>query len=115
MDEMSSLRDISRPYVGEYKCKRLQFGGEDELERFEYIKLELKYGGTFRCSYLDTQGNEGEYSGKYKISEENAEITLSAVSGGEEKKFVFPYKKGSVLVTEQLNGKLLFAEFSMVE
>ena len=30
-EDMSSLRDISRPYAAEYKCKKLQLGGEELL------------------------------------------------------------------------------------
>ena len=115
MDESSSLRDISKPYVGEYKCRKLQLGGESALERYQYVNLELTYEGSFKLSFLDTDGNEGSYEGAYKISEEDGEILLLASSGGEEKKFIFPYEKGKILMREQFNEKLLFAEFSMVE
>lgn len=114
VSEMSSLKDISRPYVGEYKCKRLQLGGEDELDRFKYVKLNLAYGGGFTLSYLDTNGNEGAYEGKYKIAEEDETVTLSVESGGKEMTYVFPYNKGKVIFNLLFHEKLLYAEFSML-
>lgn len=115
MNEMSSLKDISRPYVGEYKCRKLQMGGEDELKNFEYIKLELDYSGTFQVSSQDLNGKEDFYDGTYKISEEEATVTLSSKAGGKEQSFVFPYEKGKVIIQLHFNEKLLYAEFSMVE
>lgn len=115
VDEMSSLKDISRPYVGEYKCRKLQMGDEDELKNFEYIKLDLDYSGTFQVSYQDLNGNEDFYVGTYKISEEKATVTLSSKAGGKEQSFVFPYEKGRVIMQLHFNEKLLYAEFSMVE
>lgn len=115
MEEMSSLKDISRPYVGEYKCRKLQMAGQDELDHFEYIKLDLDYSGKFQVSCQDINGNEDTYDGTYKISEEEATVTLTSNAGGKEQSFVFPYEKGKVIMQLLFNEKLLYAEFSMVE
>ena len=109
VEEMSTLREISRPYAGEYKCKKLNLGGEDVLANFRFLKLELANGGTFTLKYEDVRGGRGEYAGEYEMGEDS--ITFRSLSGGEEKKFVFPYEKGSVLIELPFGGKLLLAEF----
>ena len=35
VSDMSSLTELSRPYVGEYACEELRLGEEDMLCRFE--------------------------------------------------------------------------------
>ena len=115
ISEMSSLKDLSRPYAGEYKCRKLQLGSEDVLGQFEYVKLDLAYGGAFILYWRDTSGGENAYEGKYKLSEENSTVTLSSEAGGKEMTYVFPYTEGKVTMELLFNEKLLLAEFSMVE
>lgn len=112
IEEMNTLRDVSRPFAGEYKCRKLSLGGEDLLPRFEYIKLELGYFGDFTLKYVDEQKGEGEYGGKYEMGENT--VLFRTDAGGEEKKYVFPYESGAVLVELPLGGKLLLAEFRAV-
>ncbi len=111
-EDMSSLRDISRPYAAEYKCKKLQLGGEELLDRFESIKLTLGYFGDATLSYAEKGGATGEQTGRY-TAEENA-FLFSVVVDGREKKYVFPYEKGVLRMTFPLGGKLLEAEFGAV-
>ncbi len=115
VEGMSSLKDVSHPYAAEYKCKKLQIGGEDALENFEYIKLDLKHGGTFECFYLDKNGNEGAYEGKYKIDAAEGSATFSAPENSEEKTYVFPYRGGKICVEYLFGDRLLYGEFSAVE
>ncbi len=115
VEEMSSLKDISKPYAAEYRCSRLQLGGEDLLGGFERVALALSYGGDFRLYYRGKDGSEGEYRGGYLVGEEAHTITLSVPSEGEEKTFVFPYEKGKVIMRIPADGKLLYAEFSAAD
>lgn len=115
VQKMSTLQDISKPYAAEYKCKKLQMGGKDLLEDYEYLKLDLKNGGKFRCFYLDKQGNEGEYTGKYRVSKEEGSITFYSDVNGEETSYTFPYEKGKVSVEYLFGDRLLYGEFSAVE
>lgn len=112
VNEMSTLRDISRPYAGEYQCKKLQLGGEDLLPRFEFIKLKLDAYGKFALSYADCEGGESGYSGGYRI--EDGEITFTAAAEGAERSYVFPYDEGTVRIRLLMGEKLLYAEFSAV-
>lgn len=110
VNELSSLREVSRPYAGEYKCTRLQLGGENLLDRYEYLKLNLGYGGNYRLFYRATDGNEGGFEGKYLMKED--QITFFSEEGGEEKSFVFPYRKGAVEMLLTFREKPLLAEFA---
>lgn len=113
--EMSSLKDISRPYAAEYTCKRLQIGERDALGDYEYIKLDLKYGKKFECRYRSKDGAEGAYAGTYEIPDGEESVKFTAMENGEEKSYVFPYREGKVMVGLLFRGQILYGEFSAVE
>ena len=50
VSRMSTLPELSKPYAGLYECEKVTLGGEDFTDRFEYLRLELSYGGEFRLS-----------------------------------------------------------------
>lgn len=108
--EMSSLRDVAKPYVGEYQCEKMTLGGDDVLQNYEYVRLKLSYNGKFTLFYRDKNGRKGEYGGEYSFAENS--ITFTAKNGTEESSKSFPYKKGTVYIELPTDGKLLLAEFS---
>lgn len=113
VSSMSSLTDISRPYTGEYRCEKLIFGGKEQKERFEFIKLNLDYGGNFELTYKDNEGNEGGFEGEYDVSEEKEEITFRGKMGLRTAEHTFPMEKGAILVDFNFGGRLLHAEFRL--
>ncbi len=112
VNDMTSLKDLSRPYTGEYECRKLLLGGEDLLSRFESVRLTLGLHGDFVLSYRDTEGGEGSFSGKYTLAGDT--LTLRANAGGRELSYEFPYSDGKVIGRLQMGGKLLLLEFSMI-
>lgn len=112
LNSMTTLSEISRPYVGEYECKTLRLGAEDMTVRFESVKLNLKYDGEFILSYKGKSANKGEWSGRYRVSPDGDEITLSVKESARTVERTFPIDKGTIIVDWNFAGKLLHAEFS---
>lgn len=112
VSEMSTLSDLSKPYVGFYECEQIQLGNEDMTERFDYIRLELSYGGEFSLTYKSKEGNEGGYGGTYSADTGAHKITLNANVGQMRKSFTFPMENGKIYADYMLRGKLLHAIFS---
>ena len=113
VENMGSLPQLSKPYVGEYQCEKLIFGGEEQVDKFDYIKLTLKYGGSFVLSYRDAEKREGAYEGEYAMSDDGKELTLSAKAGLRTVSRTFPVDRGTILMDLTFAGKLLHAEFKM--
>ena len=111
VSEMSTLADLSKPYVGFYECESMLYGGEDLTDRFEYIRLELGYGGDFELTYRGKERNEGSYGGTYEVDTEAGEITLQMQYGFVSKSFTFLMGSGSIFIDLPVHGKLLHAEF----
>lgn len=108
----SSLKDISRPYTGEYFCKKLTIGGEDALQNFRFITLDLKGDGEFELRYQTESGGEGSYGGQYRISEEQGEISFTANHLLRSVTRSFSYEKGKIEIRLNFGGRLYYAEFS---
>lgn len=109
-EDMGSLAQLSRPYAGEYVCRKILLGGEDFTRKFDYIKLELERGGDFLLSYRTEEGNKGEYRGTYRVSD-SGEITFTANAGYRAVSRSFPMREGAVLIDLPFGQKLLHAEF----
>ncbi len=107
--EMSSLREISRPYACEYKCTKLLFGGEDVLGKLSFLKLALDGSGKFSLDYADTFGKKGGYSGEYEMKGER--VVFTAKAGGKMRNFEFSYEDGAIVMRLPLGGRLIYAEF----
>lgn len=110
-EELGSLEDLSRPYTGVYLCEELTLSGEDALESFEYIRLELKYGGDFTVGYKTKSGSAGALSGDYEMDTVKEEVTFRAKQGLRTVSRTYPVENGSILVEENFLGRLLYAKF----
>ncbi len=110
LQEMSSLKDISRPYEGEYQCETLTLDGEEMIDRFEYIRLSLEED-KFTLRARDEHGLNYSYQGNYRYDDNR--FTFTGKFGIRELSREFPYKNGVLFLDLPFGGKLLHAEFSL--
>ncbi|MBQ9728246.1 MAG: copper resistance protein NlpE N-terminal domain-containing protein [Clostridia bacterium] len=104
----SSLKDISKPYLGEYACRSLMLGETDYTEKFSKLTLELDSDGTFTLHVREKGGKEHRKKGKYRVDRKE-ELLWLYKNGGEKK--CFPLKEGVVYVVIPLGKKTLRMEF----
>lgn len=109
VSEMSTLRELSRPYTGEYACETLTYAGRDLLEGYEYIRLTLDYGGEAKLGWKKTSGGEGERRFDYRAEIEEGRIAFT--DGAHTR--TFAYEDGAVCIELILCGRLLYARFAM--
>ena len=57
-----ALKDITKPYLGEYECKSATLGERDYTQEFSFIRLELKKDNEFTLYYSAKNGKNGEES-----------------------------------------------------
>ncbi len=107
----SSLKDISKPYLGEYECKQATYGEKDYLEDFTYIRMELKSGDRFVLSYCDKlTKKKNQVEGEFTYDEQTSTVTLQ-LEGDACIKRQFPLKDGVLLVVTTLGNKILQLRF----
>lgn len=110
---MSSLEDVSKPYVGVYECKYIMFGGENLLDKFDYVKFELLRNGVYKIEFKDKNNVKGVYRGHYEYDNSNNFITIDENVFGHKIKKSFTAEKGCVEVNVQYGDKLLAVKFEM--
>ena len=109
-----SLTEIVRPYLGIYECRQMLLDGEDKLNEFEYIKLELKSGGEIVLSFLDKQGKKGKTNAEYEYDEKAQPITIRKNIGNQILKRSFPLKNGEVLVHLIYETRTIVMKFEQI-
>ena len=95
------LKGITKPYLGMYECVEAKWNGEDYLERFSCIELELKPKGSFVLHYAEQNGEKKSEEGRYSYNEARKTITLE-LGGSAFFKREFPLKDGVLNVQFQI-------------
>lgn len=106
----SELKDISQTHLGFYECENATLSGDGLMDKFDYVRLELKADETFVLFYRKTGEKEKKQFGTYSYDREKGEICLGK---GENNAFkrTFPLQDGVMHVTVRLGGKTLQMQF----
>jgi hypothetical protein len=103
----NSLKEITKPYLGEYACTQAMFGGEDFLNGFEYITLALEKDNNFTLTFCEKEKTKQIHKGKFSYNEKKQTIALKgAKKMGFQKEY--PIKNGEIFITIGM-GKLSLA------
>ena len=106
----SSLKDITKPYLGEYECKTATMDGKDCLKQFDYIRLEIKPDGTFTLNFCKKNKGKDVLKGSYQYESETSSILFKI---GKKKGIQrrFPLKNGILYIIVPFGGKTLSMTF----
>ncbi len=105
----TELKDIAKPHLGVYECKRATLGGRDVLKGFREITLELQDEENFRLLYAEKKGERKEVKGKYLYVQEKGELTLMEEGSGIRKSF--PLSEGKITVSFPVGKKHFTLQF----
>ncbi len=111
VERMTTLPELSRPYMGVYECEILRLGERELSADFEYLRIELYADGNFRLHYRTKGGEEGGFEGEFEADPTRKEITFRLPK--EEKSRTYPMREGAIFIDEMFLGKPLHAEFRM--
>ena len=106
-----SLKDITKPYLGEYECKSATLGEKDYVEDFSFIRLELKKDDEFTLYYSAKNGKKGEEAGTYTYDEKEEALTITYGENGVFKR-KFPLKNGEIFITLPIGTQTLSMKFA---
>ena len=86
-----SLKSITRPYIAQYECTEATFGGDNILDKFDYIEVNLldkeKIQLIFKIKNSEKRVTDGKYTFDPKTHELSADIgvlsmgSITCVSG----------------------------------
>lgn len=101
------LKEITKPYLGVYECTEARFGERDCLERFSYIKLELKADETFLLHFCEQGGKKQMQEGRYHYDHTRGVLRLEG--GGMKREF--PLEKGILTVVIPFGERTIGLKF----
>ncbi|MBQ8292088.1 MAG: hypothetical protein IJX88_06275 [Clostridia bacterium] len=76
-----NLKEITKPYLGEYECKNATLGNVDLKESFKSIVLELCSDNTFILTVKDMAGKKHVQTGKYSYDEKTQTLCFCDKDG----------------------------------
>ena len=71
------LKDIAKPHVGFYECKKMLLGRKNVLKEFKDVTAELTADGELIVRYHAKSGEKGEYDCNYQYDAVTGELKLS--------------------------------------
>ena len=108
VSEMSSLTELSRPYLGEYVCERLLLAGEDVLPAFGELRLTLTPAGEACFSWTTKEGAAGTCRLPFEAQPDEGRLLL--VRGNV--RYACRLEEASVRLGTSLGGRYLYAQFA---
>ena len=106
----TSIKEITKSYLGEYECTQAKFGGIDFLKGFEYITLSLEKDDNFTLTFCENEQKKQTHKGKFSYNEQTQTITLQgAQQAGIQQEF--PLKNGEIFITMGIGAKTLALKF----
>ena len=105
-----SIKDVEKPYLGEYICKEAKLGDEDLLEDFQYITLDLKADNSFVLFYRKKGEKGHEEKGEYLYDAKRKVLVLQGASR-KALNVELPLEKGQFVVIARVGRKTLRVTF----
>ncbi len=108
----TSLKSITKPYIGEYECVEARLGQRDLLEKYDFIVINLLDGEKMEVSFKPKDGKKKTYEGSYEVSdtrEFTGEIGILGVRFKETTKI----ENGSFIITKNIMSSPLILKFKM--
>ena len=106
----NSLKDITKPYLGEYECTQALFGDVDYLNALEDVSLTLEKENKFILTFCEKGKEKQTLKGVYEYNKDRETITLKSVDKNYFKR-EFPLKKGILYITVGIGEKTLSLQF----
>lgn len=113
VQSLSTLREFSRTYLGEYECVEATYGGTDLLYLCRYVHLTLEKDGTFTVAAKSKAGFSEEKSGRYLYEEESGTLTFYAEYGGRQYEKRSVLERGAFTLSHSLKGRELVLKFQV--
>ena len=108
--KVSSLKDITKPYLGVYECREAKLDEIDYLDKFDYIRLELQRKNRCLFTYKIKGEKSKQERGNYEYDKRNQTITFQA-EGMPFLKKQFPLRDGELTILVTFGGKTLKMRF----
>lgn len=111
VQEMSSLKAITKPYITQYECIEAKLGNENFLEGFDYIRLTLLNKSDLELTFKRTNGKKRTATGTYTFDEKTHEFSADVGVLGIKYTQKTVIENGQFVINRTLGSKQLTMKF----
>ena len=99
IDENSSIKELTHPYMNTYECTRATLGDADLLEEYEYFRIIIGENEKLEVLMKKKGEQEQSFASTYKFDEHTRELTAEIGILG------FAYRQKTII----RNGKFVIS------
>ena len=108
-----SLKTITRPYIATYECIEATLGGEDMLEKFDYIEIVLVDSKQMELIYKPKNGDKKIVKSDYSLDLQTHELTAEIGIYGYNFRESTVIENGKFTISKKIGTKQLIMKFQM--
>ena len=113
IQEADSLKSLTKPYIAQYECYEGTFGGEDILEKFDYIEINLADKKNLELLFKRKDGEKYKYECEYTFDNNTNELSADIGVLGFRFKESVKIEYGKFTVSKPIGSKQLVMKFKV--
>ena len=114
MKNAGPLKSITRPYIAQYECVDATLGGEDLLDKFDYIKITLLDKENLAINYKQKNDDNKTIESKYSFDLKSHTLTAEIGILGYTFKHSTVIENGKFTISKSIGGKQLVMKFRAI-
>ena len=107
----SSLKELTDPYITRYECTRAEWGGQNFLDGYDYVRITLLDRENMELSYKKTGEDAHSYRCAYEYDDKTGELKAGADAPGIEFTEEIKIENGKFTISLPLLGRELIMQF----
>lgn len=111
IDESSSLKSLTKPYITTYECTAARLGNENIMEKYEYIKITFLDDKELEVSLKHKNGKKKSYTCEYHYDEKTSRFNAELGIWGFKFKQDTKIENGKFTVCMPILGRTLLMNF----
>ena len=111
-DKNSSVKSLTKPYITTYECVKAQFGTEDLLEKYDYLKITILDDKELEVSFKKKSGKRRAYKCGYNYDDKTKQISAELTILGFRFRQATVIGKGKFDISMNFLGKPLIMVFA---
>lgn len=107
----TSIKALTKPYIAQYECIEASYGGNDLLEKYDYIKINIADKRELQLIYKPKDGEKTVKSCNYSFDPDTRELTADISVLGYRFTEKTTIRNGKFTINKQIGRKNLIMKF----
>ncbi len=113
IDTSSSIKSLTHPYINSYECIFATLGGDDFLDDYEYIRINILDAKELEVSFKKINGKKHSYKTNYTCDDQTGELEAEIGILGFRFKQKTKIRNGKFVLSMPILTKQLIMKFAV--